>query len=598
MTAAHPNLALRTLPGPNVFVPFAAVVAQFTIPTAVARDGTLPEEISVRLPEALVAQIQALHWSAPFEKLVAGLAQALQDWHGANDLPCHTSRMPSGLGRVYLGYHDERVASYALQLGYELALAISARDKETLDSHSALAAKLVQLGVLTERFQPDEVDRAMIRAARARAIPFYRVVPEGRIFQYGQGKYGRHFVSTSSQLDSYTGFWLQHNKVTSNSLVRRLGFPGVEHAVVDTAANAVLLAGQMGYPLVIKPADGRQGQGVTVGVTSQEEVAVAFDQANAVSPGRVLVERLIEGECVRLGVYHGRFAYAYLRSPPQVVGNGVHTVFELINAENQRRAKMVMEGYPKPLKVGPDMLAILHKQSLRPHDCVPAGQVVRLHGPLNLDLGAIPVVVTDRVHADNRGMAEAIARCFRLETVGIDFLTPDITISWRDVRCAVIDVNSAPALGFPADAHATLLLERAFPDMSTGRLRSILVVTMEASLASEVARTLQREGLTVGFVDRASSALGSEPRTIDRVRLAERVHGLLLDPACEALVVGGAPEEILKQGLPLDRFDLCVIDSEVGLSPQLRGLLAQHSGRTLDNVSGEAVLTEWLKKTS
>jgi hypothetical protein len=50
--------------------------------------------------------------------------------------------------------------------------------------------------------------------------------------------------------------------------------------------------------------------------------------------------------------------------------------------------------------------------------------------------------------------------------------------------------------------------------------------------------------------------------------------------------------------LPLDRFDLCVIDSEVGLSPQLRGLLAQHSGRTLDNVSGEAVLTEWLKKTS
>jgi len=579
-------------------VPFAAVVAQFTIPIAVARDGTLPEEISVRLPEALVAQIQALHWSAPFEKLVAGLAQALQDWHGPNDLPCHTSRMPSGLGRVYLGYHDERIASYALQLGYELALAISARDKETLDSHSALAAELVQLGVLTERFQPDEVDRAMIRAARARAIPFYRVVPEGRIFQYGQGKYGRHFVSTSSQLDSYTGYWLQHNKVTSNSLVRRLGFPGVEHAVVDTAANAVLLAGQMGYPLVIKPADGRQGQGVTVGVTSQEEVAVAFDQANAVSPGRVLVERLIEGECVRLGVYHGRFAYAYLRSPPQVVGNGVHTVFELINAENQRRAKMVMEGYPKPLKVGPDMLAILHKQSLGPHDCVPAGQVVRLHGPLNLDLGAIPVVVTDRVHADNRGMAEAIARCFRLETVGIDFLTPNITISWRDVRCAVIDVNSAPALGFPADAHATMLLERAFPDMSTGRLRSILVVTMEASLASEVARTLQREGLTVGFVDRASSALGSEPRTIDRVRLAERVHGLLLDPACEALVVGGAPEEILKQGLPLDRFDLCVIDSEVGLSPQLRGLLAQHSGRTLDNASGEAVLTEWLKKTS
>ena len=194
-----------------------------------------------------------------------------------------------------------------------------------------MAAKLVQLGVLTERFQPDEVDRAMIRAARARAIPFYQVVPEGRIFQYGQGKYGRHFVSTSSQLDSYTGYWLQHNKVTSNSLVRRLGFPGVEHAVVDTAANAVLLAGQMGYPLVIKPADGRQGQGVTVGVTSPEEVAVAFAQANAVSPGRVIVEQLIEGQDVRLYALCGRYDYAVSRSPPRVLGDGAHTVTELIN---------------------------------------------------------------------------------------------------------------------------------------------------------------------------------------------------------------------------------------------------------------------------
>ena len=464
-TAAHPDLALRTLPGPNVFVPFAAVVAQFTIPTAVARDGTLPEDISVRLPEALVAQIQALHWSAPFEKLVAGLAQALQDWHGANDLPCHTSRMPSGLGRVYLGYHDERIASYALQLGYELALAISARDKETLDLHSALAAKLVQLGVLTERFQPDEVDRAMIRAARARAIPFYRVVPEGRIFQYGQGKYGRHFVSTSSQLDSYTGYWLQHNKVTSNSLVRRLGFPGVEHAVVDTAANAVLLAGQMGYPLVIKPADGRQGQGVTVGVTSQEEVAVAFDQANAVSPGRVIVERLIEGQDVRLYALCGHYDYAVSRSPPRVLGDGAHTVTELINFENRRRPD---EGFPKKLKADPAMVAVLRKQNLGLEDIVPVGHIVTLRSVPNASTGGTFVVVTDRVHDDNRRMVEAIARCFRLETVGIDFMTPDVTKSWREVRCAVIEVNSAPTI--LSAAPTGLLLERTFPGTFTGRI--------------------------------------------------------------------------------------------------------------------------------
>ena len=73
------------------------------------------------------------------------------------------------------------------------------------------------------------------------------------------------------------------------------------------------------------------------------------------------------------------------------------------------------------------------------------------------------MVVTDRVHADNRGMAEAIARCFRLDTVGIDFLTADITKSWREVRCAVIEVNSSPTILSFADPHASLLLERTFP---------------------------------------------------------------------------------------------------------------------------------------
>ena len=327
-----PKLAMRTLPGPNVFAPFAAVVAQFTIPPTVTpgREGALPEVISVRLPEPLIARIQALDWSAPFETLVAGLAQALQDWHGPNNLPCRTGRIAAGLGRVYLGYYDERATSCALQLGYGLALAAVAQGQESIGAHSALAAKLVQLGALMERLQPDEVERAMIRAARARAIPFYRVAPDARILQYGQGKYGRHFLATSSQFDSNTGARLQHNKVISNSLVRRLGFPGVEHGVADTADNAVRLASRIGYPLVIKPVDSRKGQGVTAGVTSEEEVGLAFAQANAISPGRVIVEKFVEGEDLRLSVLCGRFAYALLRSASaadgrrQAYNNGAH----------------------------------------------------------------------------------------------------------------------------------------------------------------------------------------------------------------------------------------------------------------------------------
>jgi D-alanine-D-alanine ligase-like ATP-grasp enzyme len=586
----QPKFAMRTFRGPSIFAPFASVVAQFTIPTAAEppRGGTLPEVISARLCNALVAQ---LDWSAPFEMLVAGLARAV--WRDLNDLPCRTDRMPLRLGRVCLGYYDERATSWALQLGYELALTAVGQDRDSIDPHSVLA-KLDQMSALMERLQPGDVDRTMIRAARERAIPFYQVAADARVFQYGQGKYGRHFLATSSQFDSRIGSWLQHNKVISNSLIWRLGFPGVKHGVADTVANAVRLASRIGYPLVIKPIDARESQGVTADVTSEEEVSAAFAQADAISPGRVIVERFVEGQNVRLGVYHGQFEYADLRCPPRLVGDGVHTVVELIDAENQRRAKTATEGYPKPLKLDAAMLATLRKQSLRPNDCVPTGQGVKLRGALNATLGAIPINITDRVHVDNQRMAEAITRCFRLHTVGIDFVTADITKSWREVRCAVIEVNSAPVLGITANARAALLLERAFPGSSTGRVPSVLVVGKDAARAKEVVLILQRKGLTVGFVDRASMSLGGEPRTIEEVRLAERVQGLLLDPTCEALVVACTPRELFKDGLPLDHCNLCIIEPQVRLPGPLRGLLEQCSDLLTNKVSrlAEAHLLE------
>ena len=591
-TATKPNLEIRTLQGPSVFVPFAAVVAEFSNPATIAPPlgGTLPEVICARLPEAVVTRIQILDWNSPFETLVAGLAQALQDWHGPNNLPCQTSRTSSGRGLVYLGYYDEQATAQALQLGYELALLAYAQRQEPVDANSALVARVVQLGAVLQARQPSEGERAMIQVARAREIPFYRVVPGQIVWQYGQGKYGRHFLGSSSQRDSNTGTMLQDNKVISNLLVRRLGFPGVKHGMADTADYAVRLAGRIGYPVVIKPIDGRQGQGVTAGVTSEEEAVAAFAEANAISPGRVIVERFVEGEDIRLVVYCGRFACAFLRSPPRLVGDGKHTVTELIDLENQRRPT---EGWPKKLKVDPAMIAMLQKQNLRLDDCVPADQVVTLRSVVSLRSGGTRVVITDRVHADNREMAEAIARCFRLDTVGIDFLTADITKSWREVRCAVIEVNSSPSFPF-ADAQARLLLERAFPGASARRIPSVVVVSTEPARVKELVPILQREGLAAGFVERASTSLGDEPRALEHVRLADRVQALLLDPACEAVMVACTPEEIVEQGLPLDRCDLCVIESQIKLSEPLRGLLEQCSGRISENVPAEAALRQWL----
>jgi hypothetical protein len=267
---------------------------------------------------------------------------------------------------------------------------------------------------------------------------------------------------------------------------------------------------------------------------------------------------------------------------------------ELIDLENRSRAESAVDGFPKAIKVDPAMLTVLKKQNLQLDDRVPIGQVVTLQTVISLRLGGTRVIVTDRVHAANREMAETIARCFRLETVGVDFLSVDITKSWRDVKCAVIEVNSSPMFAFP-DVQARFLLERTFLDTGTGRIPSAIVVCADSALRSKVVPIFQRKGLVAGFVEPTSSLLGFEPREMEQVRLADRVQALLLDPACEALVVACTPEEIANQGLPLDRFDLCVIEPGLKSWKPLRGLLERCSDQIIENTPTEIALTRWLE---
>ena len=579
-------IEMQRFAGPSIFAPFAAVVGEFAVLAAAewGLHGAFRDAIFAKLPGSVVARIQTLEQRSSFETLVAGLAQALQDWHGPNDLPCKTDRTSSGRGLVCLGYHDEPTTAQALRLAYELALVGCGHASERVAS---VLAGLSQLGAVLKARQPTEVERTMIRAAREREIPFYRVVPG--LLQYGQGKHGRHFLATSSQCDSNTGTLVQHDKVLSNTLVRQLGFPGVEHGVAETADNAVRLARQLGYPLVIKPIDGRQGQGVTAQVTSEEEIVAAFAVANAVSPGRVVIERFVEGDDVRITAICGRFARAVLRAPPRLVGDGSRTVMELIDIENRRRPT---GGPLKRLTVDAAMLAFLQKQSLHPNDVLPAGQIVSLRSVASAAAGGTLTAVTDRVHPDNVKMVEAIARCFRLDTIGIDFLTPDIAKSWREVRCAVIEVNARPTI--TSIEPIRMLFERTFRGAAAGRIPSAIVLSARPAQVKEALASLRRDGPTIGFAEGASLALGSEPRVVGHVRLAERVQALLLDPACEALIVACTPEEIIHQGLPLDRFDLCVLEPEINLWERLRSLLEQCSKRIIENAPVEATLTQWL----
>ncbi len=101
--------------------------------------------------------------------------------------------------------------------------------------------------------------------------------------------------------------------------------------------DAWAIACEIGLPVVVKPKDGNQGKGVTVNVTTREQLIAAYAAATEFGDD-ILLEKYIPGNDFRLLVIGGKLVAAARRDPLQVIGDGKHSVRELVEQVNLRSA--------------------------------------------------------------------------------------------------------------------------------------------------------------------------------------------------------------------------------------------------------------------
>lgn len=396
----------------------------------------------------------------------------------------------------------------------------------------------------------------IVAVAKARGIPVRELVGSGVMWRLGHGAAGRHFLEAATDRDGYPGLLLAHNKVWANMLVRRLGFPTTVQRLATDADAVVRQARAVGFPVVVKPFDSGLGRGVCADIHDEAGLYAAWHAARPHAPQGVIVERHVAGFDHRLTVFGGRLAWAVVRHPARVTGDGTSTIGELIAAENTRRTAAGRPSELRPIEVDTEVEQQLRQAGLTVQSRPPAGAEIRLRSVANVARGGTIEDCTARVHPDVRSMAEAIARTVRMDSLGIDFITPDIGRSWRDVPCAVIEINQTPSLF--TTAHVEALVDRHFPAGSDGRIPSVLLVDANPALIDMVANWFAAAGYTTGWTTLHATLLAGAPRCLPGTPLADRVEALVADPACQAVVVAMSPAELDRDGLPLDRFDLCL----------------------------------------
>jgi len=575
------SFATRTFYGPNLYTPYASVEAYFELPFIHRVSSSVVDVHLQRGGNASLSSQGLVMHELDFVDLMVHIAITLQH-PGAHDHAKISVNRHTNKASIFLGFLYEPATVLVLKSAFIVTERLFQNVTNTALPQALVIPSLNRLKIQLDQWLPQRpIIRTLIDQAHRRSIPVAPVAPNSYIWMLGHGANAKHYSGAANEKDSFTGMKLQHDKTLSNSLVKKLGFPSVQHAVAREFSQAQSIAHQLNYPVVVKPVASGKGNGVSAFVVDDDDLAFAFNKAASASQTGVIIERHVVGNDHRLAVFGGKVAWVVARYPASVQGDGVSSIGQLIEIENQRRQNdpISKELGLTPIVVETDMVQHLKKQGLSLDSKPSRNLTVKLRSIANISKGGSLVDVTDVTHPDNIEMAVSLARCFRMDNLGVDFMTPDISRSWREITCAVIEVNGN--LGILFDDRAARILEATFEGKSNGRIPSVILIDAPQKISEKIVQRLLDSHLCVGWVNAQTTQLNGRQRCQANDPLYLRMDALLADSDCEAIVVESNAHQIQTKGLPLDQFDLAMVFSPI--PDELSALLRRHSKKYIDS---------------
>jgi cyanophycin synthetase len=457
-------------------------------------------------------------------------------------------------------YHDDAVGREASQLSLDLIHSLLPAETKPDDApgddweFAEERDKFIRFAQ-SRAFGPST--GSLVHAAEERGIPWIRLNRQSLV-QFGHGKYQRRIQATTTSDTSNIAVELASDKEETNSILRDLGLPVPKQRLVRSSRDAKRAAERIGYPVVLKPLAGNHGRGVSINLKNADEIEVAFDKAR--EHGRnVIVESFLEGHDHRLLVVNGELVAASKRVPGHVVGDGKRTIEQLVDIINEDPRRGV--GHEKVLtrlELDHQAERLLTKLGYD-RNTVPAdGETVYLRSTANLSTGGTAIDVTDTIHPDNREMAIRTIKAIDLDIGGVDFLTKDITESYREAGGGICEVNAgpgfrmhvAPSEGTPRDV-AGPVIDMLFPPDTPSRIPIAAVTGTNGKTTTSrmLAHILKMCGFTVGLTSTDGVYIDGQLSVPGDMTGPVSSKMILRDPSVDAAVMETARGGMLRGGL-------------------------------------------------
>ncbi|WP_462322122.1 N-acetylglutaminylglutamine synthetase [Halochromatium sp.] len=278
----------------------------------------------------------------------------------------------------------------------------------------------------------------IVNEARRRGIGVEVIDAEAGYFALGLG--ARRIVCRESLSELTTAVAMSRcdDKAVTQRLLRGAGLKVPDQCAYEALDQAEAFLTRHGS-VVVKPARGEQGAGISVDIRDPNDLERAIKNARRICE-QVILEQFCSGADLRIIVIDYQVVAAAIRKPAQIVGTGAHSISELIQIQSRRR-RAATSG-ESSIPVDDETERCVREAGFKMGETLPYGQTLVVRKTANLHTGGTIHDVTADLSPALAQAACKAARALDIPVTGLDFLVPDVTAS----DYVIIEANERPGL--------------------------------------------------------------------------------------------------------------------------------------------------------
>ena len=260
--------------------------------------------------------------------------------------------------------------------------------------------------------------------------------------------------------------WMDNKGIMKIKFLKE-GLPVAPGGVAFTTSGALKIFNNITKPVITKPNLGSRSRHTMIHINTRQDLVLGFKKAKKLSP-LVVVEEELRGYLFRGTLIGGKLVGVVKRDQPEVEGDGIQTVRQLIEEENKRpeRAGPVFH----KIVVDKETEIELKRENIGMNDIPEKGKVVTFSQKTSRGCGGTTTEVTNITHPENVKMLEHIASFLNDPLIGVDFIIEDIAKSWKEEQhCGIIECNSLPFI----DLHHYIMFGK--PNNVAGKLWDLVL---------------------------------------------------------------------------------------------------------------------------